>query len=246
MKYGILSDIHGNIEALNAALAKLDDLGVERLVNLGDAVGYYTAPNECVDRLRERDAVSIMGNHDVVACGRVEPVFFNPTAAQAILWARENLRDDNREYINGLPDSRKIADDVLAVHGSVRDRDEYLLFRPEIERSFDALETTYPGVRVVFFGHTHRRIYYEKESDKLYAGTSGDPLTLRGDSLYLINPGSVGQPRDGDPRAAFCVFDDEARVVDFHRVGFDTDKVAEAVRALPFGASLAERLYRGV
>jgi len=246
VRYAVVSDIHGNFEALTQIIAKAESEGFDKILNLGDMVGYYTTPNECVDLLRDRNAVSIMGNHDVVACGGVEPVFFNPTAAQAILWAREHLRPDNREYISRLPDQRRIGDELLMVHGSVRDRDEYLLFRPEIERSFEVLESSHAGIRVVFFGHTHRKIYYEKEGSRLYASDKPDKLVLRPGCLYMINPGSVGQPRDGDPRAAFCIFDTEARAVTFYRVSFDIDKVANAVRSLPFGESLAKRLYRGI
>ncbi len=245
MKYAILTDIHGNFEALEKVLAKTDELGAEKIVNLGDLVGYYTQPNECVDLIRSREAISIMGNHDVVACERIEPIYFNPTAAQAILWARDQLTPENKEYLAELPDQRKILEHIMIVHGSVRDRDEYLLFRPEIELSFAALENNHPGVTIVFFGHTHRRIHFEKEKDKLFAATSGDRLSMREGSAYLINPGSVGQPRDGDPRAAFCMFDSDAGEITFHRVPFDIDKVAAAVRKMPFGEPLAQRLYRG-
>lgn len=246
MRYAVLSDVHGNLVALETVLAKIDEIGVDTILNLGDLVGYYTEPNKCVEIIREREIPSIMGNHDVVACGKVEPIHFNPTAARAILWARQELTEDNREWLAGLPDSRIIDDTVLMVHGSVRDRDEYLLFRPEIEHSFIALEDEYPDISVVFFGHTHRRIYYEQDGENLYAGGNSEKLVMREGAKYLVNPGSVGQPRDGDPRAAFCVYDTEAGEVTFHRLNFDIDKVAAEVREYAFGESLAKRLYRGV
>ncbi len=246
MKYAIISDLHANREALEGVLKKIDTLGVDQVLNLGDVVGYYSHPNECVDIIRERKILSIMGNHDVVACGKVEPLYFNPTAAQAILWARQTLTDDNKEWLASLPDSRLINDELLIVHGSVKDRDEYLLFRPEIESSFLALENQHNNIHIVFFGHTHRRIFYEKESTSLYSGGKSDKLVLRKGARYLINPGSVGQPRDGDPRASFCTYDSEAAIVQYYRVPFDIDTVADAVKKLPFGESLARRLYRGV
>ncbi len=246
MKYALISDVHANLEALERVLEKIDALKADQILNLGDIVGYYARPNECVDIMRQRNIVSIMGNHDVVACGKVEPVYFNPTAAQAILWARETLRPENREWIASLPDWREIGNDLLIVHGSVRDRDEYLLFRPEIENSFEALAVQHPNHRVVFFGHTHRRIFYERDNTNIYSGGKNDKLVLREGARYLINPGSVGQPRDGDPRASFAVYDSDTWQVQFHRVPFDIDKVAENIRQLPFGESLAKRLYRGV
>ncbi len=246
MKYAIISDLHANLEALQGVLAQIDTLDVDQVLNLGDTVGYYSHPNECVELIRERNITSIMGNHDVVACGKLEPVYFNPTAAQAILWARETLMDDNKKWIASLPDSRLINDEILIVHGSVKDRDEYLLFRPEIEASFAALENQHGDINVVFFGHTHRRIFYEKEGANIYSGGKNDKLVLRKGARYLINPGSVGQPRDGDSRASFCTYDSAAGEIKYHRVSFDIDKVAEAVKELPFGDSLARRLYRGV
>ena len=246
MKYAIISDVHANKEALKRVLEHIDTLDVDQVLNLGDIVGYYSKPNECVDMIRERNILSIMGNHDIVACGKLEPVYFNPTAAQAILWARETLTEDNKEWIKSLKDSRPVNDEILIVHGSVRDRDEYLLFRPEIESSFSALENQYNDIFVAFFGHTHRRIFYEKEGTNIYSGGKNDKLVLRKGARYLINPGSVGQPRDGDSRASFCTFDSKAGEVRHYRIPFDIDKVAADVRKLPFGDSLARRLYRGV
>ena len=246
MKYAILSDIHGNFEALQKALDKIDELGAEKILNLGDLVGYYTEPNECVDLIRDRRAISIMGNHDVVACGRIEPIYFNPAAAQAILWARDQLTPENREYLAELPDQRKIDENLMMVHGSVRDRDEYLLFRPEIELSFAALQNNFPGVKVVFFGHTHRRIHYEKEKDELFAGTSGDALSLREGSVYLINPGSVGQPRDRNSLTSCAIYESEKNKVSFFRMKYDIKKAQDKIRKAGLPPSLAERLSLGV
>ncbi|MBZ0271271.1 metallophosphatase family protein [bacterium] len=246
MRYAVVSDVHGNFEALTAVFRKAEEVGVTGYLNLGDTVGYYTMPNECVQALRDRDAISIMGNHDVVACGREEPTYFNPTARQAIVWARENLTGENREYLANLPDDRVVSEELMIVHGSVHNRDEYLLFRPDIERSFRLLQKDHPAVRVVFFGHTHRRMVYFRKQDELYWVDDLTTLPLEDGTVYLINPGSVGQPRDGDRRAAFCVYDTDNKHVEFYRVNFDIDKVADAVRQLPFGASLGDRLYRGV
>lgn len=244
MLYAIITDLHANIEALSVVMDKIQEIKPDRILCLGDLVGYYSNPNECVSMIIENDVICTMGNHDVVACARVEPVYFNPAAAQAILWTRDQLTEEKKEYIASLPDSRVMDDTLHMVHGSMLDRDEYLLFRPEIERSFEVFKLNPDLPKVAFFGHTHRRIYYEHDGDNIYAGRQ-DRLQLRPNSSYLINPGSVGQPRDGDPRAAFCLFDTKKQEVVFHRLNYDLDSTAQKVRELPFGESLARRLYRG-
>ena len=244
MRYAILSDIHSNIEALEVVLAKIDQLAPDRILCLGDLVGYYYNPNEVVRIMIERNITCIMGNHDVVACGRVEPLYFNPAAAKAILWTREQLTPDHAEFIMNLPDSALIEKDLLMVHGSVADRDEYLLFRPEIEHSFDLMEQEPDKPQIAFFGHTHRCIYYEREDGKLYQGKE-QILQTRENGAYLVNPGSVGQPRDGDPRAAFALYDTEQKVVEFHRVEYDIASTAGKIEIMPFGQGLARRLFSG-
>ena len=244
MRYAIITDLHSNIEAFTAVLKKIDQLAPDQIVCLGDLVGYYANPNEVVQIMIERKITCIMGNHDVVACGRVEPDYFNPAAAKAVLWTRDELSDENSAFIRDLPDYRVLENTLRMVHGSVADRDEYLLFRPEIENSFDILKAQSDTPQVAFFGHTHRCIYYEQDGVELYQGR--DPvLNLREGAAYLINPGSVGQPRDGDPRAAFCVFDEEKRSVEFLRVNYDIDSTADKVGKLPFGRGLAKRLFQG-
>lgn len=243
MRTAIISDIHSNQEALEAVFFKIDSLSPDRIVCLGDLVGYYFDPNEIVEKIVEYDVTCIMGNHDVVACGKIEPMYFNPAAARAILWTREQLTQESTDYIQNLPDFR-IEPTFRMVHGSVADRDEYLLFRPEIEYSFDLIESSPDKPQIAFFGHTHRRIYYEYDGKNLYQGKEMS-LSLRPNSIYLINPGSVGQPRDGDPRSSFCIFDDTKKKVDFYRVPYNIDSTADKVRTLPFGDGLAKRLYRG-
>ncbi len=244
MRYAIISDIHANLEALNVVSAKIDELKPDKVVCLGDLVGYYCNPNEVVQWMIDREAICIMGNHDVVACGLVEPVYFNPSAARAILWTREQLDEQSSTFIRDLPDFRLVNDAFYMVHGSVADRDEYLLFRPEIEYSFQIIRSESDKPQVAFFGHTHRRIYYEFDDSNLYQGREMN-LDIRDDTAYLINPGSVGQPRDGDPRASFCLYDTEAKKVDFFRLDYNIDGTAEKVGKLPFGEGLAKRLYRG-
>lgn len=244
MRYAIITDIHSNLEAAKTVFEKIDGLNVDKVVCLGDLVGYYCNPNEIVRLMLDRQVTCIMGNHDVVACGRVEPLYFNPSAASAILWTRDQLTEDNINYIKNLPDSIVMDDTFRMVHGSVDDRDEYLLFRPEIEKSFEIMWNNPEKPKIAFFGHTHRRIYYEYDGSNLYQGKEMT-LELRDDTAYLINPGSVGQPRDGDPRASFCIYDVEKSTVEFHRIEYDIDNTAEKVKNLPFGEGLAKRLYRG-
>jgi diadenosine tetraphosphatase ApaH/serine/threonine PP2A family protein phosphatase len=245
VRYAIISDIHSNIEALSRVFEKIDELAPDQILCLGDLVGYYAHPNECIDLILERNVTCIMGNHDVVACGKVEPTHFNPAAAQAILWTRDQLTRDHIKFLSALPDSKKIDDNLLMVHGSVADRDQYLLFRPEIEQSFRLLRQLDELPTIAFFGHTHRRIFYEHDGKNLFS-SKADRFERVENTAYIVNPGSVGQPRDLDPRAAFCLFDSEKGEVEFFRVEYDIEATAEKAAELPFGEGLARRLFKGV
>jgi len=244
MIYAIISDIHSNLEALQVVLAKIDEIEAERVICLGDIVGYYSNPNECVDLIRSRKILCIMGNHDIVACGKMEPVFFNPTASRAILWTRDQLTPENKKFIEELSDAHIVVPHLRMVHGSILDRDEYLLFKPEIERSFREM-AKYPELpKVSFFGHTHRKVCYEFDGINIYS-SKNERYRLRPDAYYLINPGSVGQPRDGDPKAAFLTFDTDEQEVVFYRIPYDIDQTVKKMQDLDFGEVLAKRLYRG-
>jgi predicted phosphodiesterase len=241
MRIAIFSDIHGNFDALEAILLDAAPLAVDRWVCLGDLVGYHAQPQECVDAVRELDCLCVQGNHDGVAGGREEPTDFNDVAAQSIYWTRDHLRAETREWLADLPRQATISADIRAVHGSLRDRDEYLLSATAVRANFQYMEQL-GAPTTVFFGHTHRRAAFIASEGRIY--TVDEPsLVLQNGQRYLLNPGGAGQPRDGVPGAPYVILED--RVVHFRRAAYDVEAAAQKTLALPFGDFLADRLRRG-
>ena len=246
MRYLILSDIHSNVEALDAVLAAAPRERFDRLLVLGDMVGYGADPNAVVDRVRQLapDAV-IRGNHDKVSAG-VEPAEgFNAAARLAAQWTFEQLSADSRDYLTSLPTGPLVVDDLVEIcHGSPDDEDEYI-FEP-----VDAIEALRATQRpACFFGHTHVQLAYwlsADEFDVLIPGREPETvLELQPGRRYLINPGSVGQPRDGDPRAAYATFDGDRRTVVLYRVEYDVAAAQRKITAAGLPEGLARRLAVG-
>ena len=246
MRILLLSDIHSNLEALEAcvAAAPAHDL----VVNLGDIVGYGASPNEVISRSRELGNLFVRGNHDKAAVGLLELRDFDPVAGLAALWTREHLSKDNAEWLRLLP-SRPIHIESLPgvqfVHGSPRDEDEYVVSEEDAVLTFQ--DTSVP---LTFLGHTHLQGGFSSDSSfRPQYTTIGQQevceLKLDVGAPYLINPGSVGQPRDGDWRAGFAIFDSEARVVSFYRVPYDVRKAQERIIAANLPQRLATRLSAG-
>ena len=223
MKYAVLADVHANLEALDAVLAAARDLGADRIVCAGDVVGYHADPDACVERLRAASAVCVAGNHDRVAALLAEPVRFGDEARRAVLWTQAHISAESRAFLSKLPLTAVVDGRFLLFHGALHpapDPDVYLSNHARVSRSIEALRDGPWGVRVAFFGHTHQRAVYEaRRGDR--RSLEGEMIELSGAARYLINPGSVGQPRDGDPRAAFALFDTDAGTVRFCRVPFD-------------------------
>jgi predicted phosphodiesterase len=225
MRYAIVSDIHANLEALTAVLEKIDsDQAVDQIICSGDLVGYYANPNECLRLIRERGIQCVAGNHDTVAAGRKEPLKFGASGRYAILWTRPRLTADNLRFLQSLPLMMTIDEKILVVHGSLHpqpNEDDYLNTPEQIRECFAAWPQVAPQIRLCFFGHTHRGLAYESSGAEIRKHKT-QTLKLQ-DATYLVNPGSVGQPRDRDPRAAFAVFDDQTQTLEFHRVKFDRE-----------------------
>lgn len=240
MKYAIISDLHANLEAVKAVLARIDRSNVDQIVCLGDVVGYNASPNECIDLVRSRGIPTVCGNHDAVACGITDPWGFNPVALSAALWTREALRPDNLQWLKELPDLIEF-EHFLAVHGSPTDRDYYLFTWEEVLPYIDFLEER--GRNLCFFGHTHYPGIFS--ADGMYTVDEDSKFPLGESKVFFINPGSVGQPRDGDPRAAFGMLDTEKREYELVRVEYNVEETAHEIidRGLP--QFLAERLFVG-
>lgn len=244
MKVGIFSDVHGNLESLNAVLDELARMSMDRLWCLGDTVGYGANPGECVNRVREAAQVVILGNHDAACTGAEELAYFNQNAREAVLWTMNQLTDEHKRWLRSLPVTETI-NDALLVHASPFEPElwhyVHTRMRPgDLVQSFSAT-----AARVIFVGHSHQQLVLVNRDDEFYRflGTS---LRLEPGYRYLVNVGSTGQPRDGDTRAAFAVYDTDAGTISLHRVEYDVATAQRKIREAGLPAILADRLENGL
>lgn len=244
MRYAVISDIHSNLEALNSFFEAAENLEIDKTVCLGDMVGYNANPNECLDLLREKGVQCILGNHDSRVAGFEEPTDFNFHAAEAVVWTRGVITAGNLEYLKGLPRNIHVNNRFLAVHGWVNDTDRYIMGQRDAERNFELMAEKKATLGLCFFGHTHVPAAYALSGGQLSAVTS-NPFRFEKGIKYLVNPGSIGQPRDRDPRASFLVYDTRKKQVTFHRVEYDIHTTSEKILAAGLPERLAERLKLG-
>ena len=246
MRILVLSDIHANITALEAALAAAADRW-DTVVCLGDVVGYGPDPNEVTAKVRSLGAVTIRGNHDKAVAGLSATDDFNPVAKAAVDWTRDTLEFDHLAWLKNLPQGPHETNGTVLVHGAFQDEDEYV-FTPE-----QALEGLLDSTAAVtFFGHTHHQggfAYQDSTLEVLQVRprASENCFTLRIEPLkrYLLNPGSIGQPRDSDPRAAFSIADLANQIVEFWRVPYDINSVQGRMRTVRLPDPLINRLSVG-
>ncbi len=240
MRYAILSDIHGNLEALRAVLEDIENQQVDKIVCLGDVVGYGPAPNECIQLIREKADVCLMGNHDYAAIGKEPIEFFNKYARQAIVWTRRRLTPDALAYLKERP-FEYIEDDITFVHSSPYRPEEwiYIISARDALPHFNYLQT-----RICFVGHSHVAIGVAKD-DRHFWTWVADGETLRADARYIINVGSVGQPRDSDPRACYGVYDAESGRFTFRRLEYDIEATQRRMAEFHLPPYLIDRLKVG-
>ena len=246
MKYLIISDLHSNQEALSAVLASIKRKKFDRVLVLGDLVGYGASPNQVVDSIRRmKQAVVIRGNHDKVACGIESGDNFNRAAMQSALWTRKKLTPENRAYLNHLPQGPLLVDDhILVSHGTPLDEDAYIFSDYDAYEVFQVLD-----FQLCFFGHTHLPVIYAVSNQRLYTfrpNSERVKIELVEGFKYLINPGSVGQPRDKNPMASFAIYDSENRNITFKRVEYSIPKTQDKILKAGLPQSLANRLSVGV
>ena len=248
MRFLILSDIHGNIDALDAVLARAPKDSYDRLLVLGDLVGYGGNPNEVVDRIFDlKPDVMIRGNHDKVAAGVESADSFNRVAAEAVRWTQQALTPKNRERVASLPAGPQNADrDIEICHGTPLDEDAYVLDEDGAVKALDSAHR-----QICFFGHTHVPIVYVQEGTSLAVlhlqpGSSETTVVnIVKNNRYLINPGSIGQPRDTDPRASYATFDSKKQRVEVRRVPYRIDLAQQRITEVGLPESLAFRLGIG-
>lgn len=247
MRYLIFSDVHSNLEALEKSLL-LAEGKYDQALCLGDLVGYGPDPNAAISRVQKLAKVIVRGNHDRACCGLTDAEDFNFLARAATVWTRTQLTPENLEFLRNLPNGPLRVDGIELVHGSPIDEDEYILESMNAVRGFRSSEAP-----VVFFGHSHIQGGFQ-----LTADTHLRPLTipsindvepvgvaLEDGARYLINPGSIGQPRDGDSRAAFAILDKEENRIDFYRTPYDLAVTQKKMRKAGLPEPLIARLAAG-
>jgi diadenosine tetraphosphatase ApaH/serine/threonine PP2A family protein phosphatase len=245
MRCAILSDVHANVEALEAVLSSEAVRSADAVVCLGDLVGYYASPNECVELIRRHASSCIAGNHDLAAIGLLDYTDFGRAARLAIDWTRSELTAENRDYLASLPLTETIGSDFMCVHGALHPSPNatlHLSNEARVDASFEQLRSGSFPCRTCFFGHTHRPVVYRHDGQRSSV-LPGGTFELCTSEYHLVNPGSVGQPRDRDPRAAFAVYDTATRELRFERVVFDRAACLARARAagLLLPPSLADR-----
>ena len=244
MRYAVISDIHSNLEALNAFLEAAGQLKVDRIICLGDIVGYNANPNECIKLLKENGAQCVMGNHDSRVAGLEEPTYFNYHAAAAVYWTREAVDEEGLEFLKNLPRSLLVNRRFMAIHGWVNDTDRYIMGTKDAERNFELMKVARATLGLCFFGHTHVPVVYSEEAGEILVNRESR-IKLKKNVRYLINPGSLGQPRDRDPSASFLIYDEFNEKVNFYRVDYDIAATQKKIIEAGLPVELAQRLAVG-
>lgn len=240
-RIGIFSDIHGNLHALESVLRELDKEDLDYLLCCGDVVGYGGNPNECVEILRERNIPTLAGNHDYAALGLVDITYFNDIARAAIVWTREELTQDNLDWLKELPLSIEM-DEMLFVHASPQDPENwnYIITMGQARIGFQHFHQM-----ICFIGHSHTPFIVENNHGEL--GCPETPrVHCRHNCRYLVNVGSVGQPRDRNPEACYTIFDRETRTIEIKRIPYDMNGAQETILSRGLPKELADRLAYGL
>ena len=247
MRYFILSDIHSNIEALEACIQRAKEAGYEGVLCCGDIVGYGPNPVEAIDVVRALNAVTIRGNHDRVAAGLDEAAQFNPHARRAVYWTRAVLPELYRDYLASLPVGPLAVDgDAQIVHGAITDEDDYIFTEADADENFPLAKK-----HLTFFGHSHFPVVFSADSAgnsvlaPSYEFDEFVAVKCEGGKKLFVNPGSVGQPRDGDPRASFAIWDQDHARIEFYRVEYDLGRTQKKMREAQLPGYLIERLAYG-
>jgi diadenosine tetraphosphatase ApaH/serine/threonine PP2A family protein phosphatase len=240
VRYAVVSDVHGNLDALEAAFASISD--DDALLCLGDIVGYGPEPNECVERIRARATATVLGNHDVAAIDDFGLAYFNPAAKEAMKWTQRVLSPENRAWLDSLGYEFRMPD-FLLVHGAPVNYFEYVLDKAAAGRAFAATDAP-----LIFVGHTHiAEVYALRPSGEIEHRhlQQGGEVALEDGVRYLVNVGSIGQPRDLNPRASFGFYDSIARTVSVSRVEYPIAQVQAKITSAHLPDALARRLLVG-
>ncbi len=243
MRIGIFSDVHSNIEALAAVKAEMERLGCDRLVCLGDVVGYGASPNETCSLIRDMAEVTLLGNHDAAVAGRMDYSFYYDAARHALDWTVGKLEPANLAWLQGLPYTHRIGD-VGFCHGSPLEPESYeYIFAEHQARELLAVLDELP--EITFIGHSHLCKAFALRDGEVH-DVIAQRFTVRPGYRYICSVGSVGQPRDYDARACFVTYDTEKRLVQFHRVEYDVSASAQKIFDAELSINFGKRLFLGV
>ena len=240
MLKAIISDIHGNIPAFLAVLDDISSLGSVEVFCAGDIVGYGSSPRECLDIVREKAIESVMGNHDAASVGMTDITSFNEWAKEAVRWTGEQLEDADRRFLEGLPYVIGKEGFTMA-HGTLHRPEEfmYMMDISDAAETFRVLDS-----KVCFVGHSHVPGVFAMKGNSIRAEFKKN-MSFDPDANYIVNVGSVGQPRDGDPRACYCLFDPEKQKAEFRRVEYDVRSAREGILRAALPRELGDRLLTG-
>lgn len=240
MIYALISDIHSNVEALEAVLKDAQEQGVQGYLCVGDIVGYGAEPHECVQKVRQLQGVVIAGNHDYAACGKADTTYFNSYARKAVQWTTEQLPAEDLDYLKKLP-LMFSKEDFCLVHGSLNQPAtwEYIFTEEEALNTFLLLKQ-----RILFIGHSHVPVVFSCQNRQVTTHKAKD-FKMEPNIQYIVNIGSVGQPRDMDPRACYCVYNSEREEVFYRRVAYDFRSTQKKILKAGLPEILAMRLELG-
>lgn len=241
MRYGIFSDIHSNLEAFNAVAGAYKEEKIDKYLCLGDVVGYASNPKECIEIIKTLATVTIAGNHDWAGVNLFSTDYFNPNAQDAIFWTRRNLDGSDRSFLGSLKLVYK-NEDLTLVHGTLDNPGDfnYLTDGYIAEESFRLLETN-----ICFVGHTHVAATFIKDGSSRIHYRQDDSIDITPKDKYIINVGSVGQPRDGNPKASYCIYDTDKKEVRIKRIDYDIETARKKIIDAGLPKFLGDRLLSG-
>ncbi len=247
MRFLIFSDIHSNLEGFRALLSRIRNRKIDAYLFLGDIIGYGANPNEVIELLSSLpNLTTVMGNHDKAVLGLGSHEFFNPIASSALNWTEKRLNKFSVEFLSSMKRGPvRLKNGVCLCHGSPEDED-YYIFTPE--DAYDSIE--FSGERICFFGHTHVPVVYEFRGEARYSvyyplDEGRSTIRLKPSFKYMINPGSIGQPRDKNPRATFLIYDDRRGIVKFYRINYNIRKARKKILNAGLPEILGDRLLDG-
>ncbi len=243
MRVGVFSDVHANLDALEVVLFALEELQVDLLACLGDVVGYGAQPNECCERIRELVDVAVLGNHDAAVCGRMDYSYYRAAARDALDWHANRLSAENLKWLSSLPYSHRMGELAFS-HGSplALEEFEYIFILDQVKPLLKASERL---AKVTFIGHSHlcKCFHFDEENAREVLHTR---FRLKPGRKYIITGGSVGQPRDYDPRACFGVYDTETQRYEYHRRPYDIEAAAQKIFDVDLSVAFGKRLFLGI